>query len=607
MKVTEKGAIHDDLRKNISNERSEEGTDILHDIEDEQLREYEDMLNQLGVFPDKVLINTLSMIAEDYSAAHLQKSSFSLYQCIRSLLVSKNVSPDRKLPLVYVVDSILKNVRSTSYYIDIMRMDIPEWMSIVHSVLNEVSRMKLRRVWITWKEFQLFPENDWKKMGKCFVDADEQLRAEKMMADAKVRAAGISRNIDGTLKLSTSLRKKMQLILDNVQNESVEELDKVSLERLADIDPNLLVEIKKVAQEVLSEQIDSGVNSVTGGVNFCKEDDDDILGLTKGSNLFVDPRAPEVVKRFKSWKKLDMDLLDKSHEIIVTLQRHVMTATSGVKIVDDVESQVAIAKILGAASATALHLTNMLERLKKQNSNLNDNTMNPSYLSKDLLDDGSFIGISGATSITRRFDRGVNRSKFTTEGIMVENEEFISLLYDAGLPFVSSSDGRRFATQIDLSRHLDDLFRRNQLEKTMERSEERGWYHIINDHNDSANHLPSVAYNVSATSTHNDVSRIINVDSTGVYKLPLSCEKNENPSYMTVTADESRDRCVICGINFTLHFDQDEGEWKYSNCTEINVINNDKALESKAMLVHMTCLRGLGSPHFLMMDQILQR
>ena len=45
----------------------------------------------------------------------------------------------------------------------------------------------------------------------------------------------------------------MQLLLDEVQSEGVDELDKVSLERLAEINPNLLADIKNAAEGILSE------------------------------------------------------------------------------------------------------------------------------------------------------------------------------------------------------------------------------------------------------------------------------------------------------------------------------------------------------------------
>ena len=50
-------------------------------------------------------------------------------------------------------------------------------------------------------------------------------------------ATGIARNPDGSLKLPSRLRAQMQILLDEVQADGVDELEKVSLERLADINP----------------------------------------------------------------------------------------------------------------------------------------------------------------------------------------------------------------------------------------------------------------------------------------------------------------------------------------------------------------------------------
>ena len=73
-------------------------------------------------------------------------------------------------------------------------------------------------------------------------------------------------------------------------------------------------------------------------------------------------------------------------------------------------------------------------------------------------------------------------------------------------------------------------------------------------------------------------------------------------------ADESRDRCILCGINFAMFFDQDDGEWKYRNCIEKNVEQDGPTMDGEDLepvLVHMTCWEGLGSPDTLTPDQIL--
>ncbi len=92
--------------------------------------------------------------------------------------------------------------------------------------------------------------------------------------------------------------------------------------------------------------------------------------------------------------------------------------------------------------------------------------------------------------------------------------------------------------------------------------------------------------------------------------LPHSFAENAESDYLllsecsNVIADESRDRCVLCGINFEMFFDQEDGEWKYKNCLEKSILSNDD-YDSNDMLVHVTCWKGLGSPEFLTQDQIL--
>jgi len=113
---------------------------------------------------DKVKINSLSMVAEDH--ADSKQSAAALYDCIRKPLVSSNVSKERKLPLVYVLDSILKNVKGE--FIPLVESDAKTWMPVVYQVLPEDQRKKLKRVWNMWRDAKLFSEANWKEMGECF-------------------------------------------------------------------------------------------------------------------------------------------------------------------------------------------------------------------------------------------------------------------------------------------------------------------------------------------------------------------------------------------------------------------------------------------------------
>lgn len=540
--------------------------DILHDIDEDQLAEYKFMLRRLGAYPDKVIINTLSMIAEDYSIS-FPHSCTKIYHAIRDLLLSRDVKPDCKLPLVYVIDSILKNVKGL--YIDIMKKDIHSWMQHVYDILygDESSRTRLRKVWDTWNRFQIFNEEEWKEMGQCFLKEDVKMQSAREATDTQLSSAGIERGSDGSLKIPYTLRKHMQYILDDMQADQVDELEKVSLERLADIDPNLLVNIKSAAEDAMRAPTGKDASM---GISHSSNN---------GSSVFLELRPPEVIERCAEWAKLDLNYLQYTNDSIRKLLQYVRETTTGKSQV--VQQGMDEIKLLGAASATASSLTGLLERLKKQDSSKGMISFAAGTITLPVF--SSYYGNSLSS-------KTIDKSKFTTEGVKEKNESVIARLYEAGLPFVSSSDGRRFATQLELSQHLDHLFRRSQLEKTMEVRDERGWYQADTVW---ARELAEPSAN-GHTSEGQDEFTGTKVDDT-------------DPIKSVVTADESRDKCIICGINFEMHFDQDDGEWKYSNCREIEVLNDDVAEEeSQDLLVHVTCHRGLGSPDFLTADQALQ-
>ena len=132
------------------------------------------------------------MIAEDH--ADSKEDAKKLYDCIREKLLSS--SGDHKLPIMYVIDSILKNARGC--YIGFFEDEAPTWMPEVYKALpDEARRTKLKRVWNTWKDFTLFSNDKWKAMGECF-DSDaagdgEETRSSSPLGGNLV--AGIPRSV----------------------------------------------------------------------------------------------------------------------------------------------------------------------------------------------------------------------------------------------------------------------------------------------------------------------------------------------------------------------------------------------------------------------------
>ena len=155
--------------KNESKEESDNDSDEDEEIDDEQLEEYKEMVKDLGTFPDKVKINSLSMVAEDH--AESSRNATAIYNIIRESLVSTDVHCDRKLPLVYLIDSILKNVKGK--FIPIVENDAANWFPVVYKALPEGKCDKLEKVWNLWNKgtnVGVFAKDKWEEMGRCFSE-----------------------------------------------------------------------------------------------------------------------------------------------------------------------------------------------------------------------------------------------------------------------------------------------------------------------------------------------------------------------------------------------------------------------------------------------------
>lgn len=371
-------------------------------------------LHLIRIHQEKAAINALSIAADDFST--IPPSATTIYNCIRSRLFADDNKPRRLIPLVYVIDSLLKNVKGA--YVDIILNDASTWMPHVHSVLqkagDEDGKGRLKKVWKTWKEFGLIKDEEkWKQIGECFNEA-------KVKNQVPTESGGFTRNPDGSLQIPTALRRQMQILLDEVQNTSeVDELDKVSLERLAEINPDLLQQIKVEAEMVMMEQ---------------KNHQTMPFASSQSSTTVSSPANQPALTE---WSKLKLDHLEKSHSIVTNLQRHVRLGST--------ETSVPKSKIdntihlYAAVSASAQLLTDMLRQWKTSGEE-NDSSV--------------------ALHQRKRRYSLVKRVKFTTEGVKERNDTVIAQLYEVGLPFVCSADGRRFATQLELSKHLDALFRK---------------------------------------------------------------------------------------------------------------------------------------------------
>jgi pre-mRNA cleavage complex 2 protein Pcf11 len=388
----------------------------------------------------------------------------------------------------------------------------------------------------------------------------------------------------------------MEEILDQLQSDMENELDKVSLERLADLNPELLGNIKQTAEETLKTATSAnGTNNESGGAN----------SSSTLPSYFIETRSEDEIVRSKAWREWKVEFPAEPNAVTNKLREMVDRERSGwdgAKLYTQREAA-NWTRVLAGALATASLLQSASDRLVQQQQQSQKssgaggvsratNRMNQRGLYSQFGGNGFGGGAAGGGF-------SVDRSLFTNRGVLERSDTVIGILYEVGLPFVSSVDGRRFATQQELSSHLDSLFRRNQLEKAMARTEERGWF------------VAEFLWTLEKKADSSDPSSTQNGGGAMEWDNGAARDGAAADGYDPVTssvpADETRDRCVVCGINFKMTFDDDDGVYKYSNCREIEMLNDDAAdVESEPVLVHVTCWRGLGSPHVLTADQALQ-
>lgn len=454
------------------------------------------------------------------------------------------------------IDSILKNAKGQ--YIPIIEEDAKFWMPILYDKLAPGRpRDTLERVWKIWRDVGIFSESSWKQMGSCFSKGSSLTKFHK-------DGTGSGGNI-ALVPSAGALRKQMQQLLDEVQSNVTNELDKVSLERLAEINPDLLQNIKGEAEKMITMNLHQSQSSPSATVN------QSIL-----SSFFVETRTQSTIARSKDWltewEKPSLKAID-AKDSVKGLQDMIVSIPSSGALYSQHEAIQMTSSLVAAGAA--------LSSLEAAIQSLNDQE-------QASLEEGAKENASVALYTTF-----VDQKLFTNEGVKKRDPTVIAGLYEVGLPFTSSADGRRFKTQTELSNHLDFLFKKNQLEKSMERTEERGWY---------AEDLVWIGEAPLVDLDQKNPSDVTALDSS------TANLEEANPESFTVPADENQERCAVCDLSFKMFFDNDDGIYKYKNCKEITVLLDDAAeKESEERLVHVTCWKALGSPEELTMDQVLER
>lgn len=118
--------------------------------EERAVQEYASTLSDLDSI-SKVEINTLTMVAEDN-----KEYAVRIAACIENHL--RAVPSKKKLPILYLIDSICKNFPN-SIYVQLFTQNIVSNFCGVFEVSNEKTRKCLHKLRVTWGTTKIFPQN----------------------------------------------------------------------------------------------------------------------------------------------------------------------------------------------------------------------------------------------------------------------------------------------------------------------------------------------------------------------------------------------------------------------------------------------------------------
>ena len=172
-----------------------------------QLRRFGAYLEKLSDFPDKDLINQLTMSAQLTLRALGEEGAQAVVGAMTQLLASPSNGPERKVPLFYALDSILKNVGGL--YITLFSHKVLQLYSSAFEVAIERDRTRLHRLLLTWQDKQIFAEhlpalNDltapWLKQAQQSYAQTQQQQQAAARQQAITTAALVTANAAPTAK-----------------------------------------------------------------------------------------------------------------------------------------------------------------------------------------------------------------------------------------------------------------------------------------------------------------------------------------------------------------------------------------------------------------------
>eukprot|EP00644_Phytophthora_capsici_P018210 jgi/Phyca11/536941/estExt2_fgenesh1_pg.C_PHYCAscaffold_680004 len=489
------------------------------------LGQFDSQINTMMDYPAKDTINALTMLAE--------RTQFAPE--IVSFLETKihRVAPNCKLPIFYLTDSILKNVRGP--YLSLFAAKI---VPLYCNCVRQVSGKDLKRfihVLNTWEATRLFNRDAIAQMRSAANRAMQQADPSVQSTPASFsqeKASQPSRPSSATSSAKLAQQQQdmeLRSLLTKLQNDmGIHPTEHMSLEEVRTNNPDYY-------NQLLEFHAASKVEKAPGSAS-----------------------APIQEARQPPPQKQQKQLLKRKQRTPSPPQQPVQEITNDPPRAPDAAAVMSILQKLkgmnGAASSGPS--TSQPPPQQVQQSQLGDQQAPP---------------------------RSDNASRMWFSDKMVAHkdrvESNVQKLY-AALPLVCRESGLRFREQSKLDAHLDFLFQYNRARKERGKGGvSRSWY--PDEDQWVADFSGDSAPRESTSSSFFDRTQKENEKNAG-----------EQASWENarVPVDETITHCRICGENFSKSWDEEEEDWMYTNAVAGTIHNTGpNGNEQQDTIFHKYC------------------
>ncbi|OQR84159.1 hypothetical protein ACHHYP_13790 [Achlya hypogyna] len=469
------------------------------------LQQYDEALNKLGAYPAKPIINQLTMVAENLAMAnHLS-----------AFLTSKLhvVVPAFKLPILYLMDSILKNVGGP--YVALLGAGLPPVFVECVRVVNPTDLKRFVHVLNTWEKARLFPVDELSRMRAAADAATRVAQPSNQPTSFSARPSSTSQ----APARPTGDDMQLRLLLTNLQNEEgIHPAQHMSLEDVRLSNPAYYAQLldfhkaqQQVAQPVLQPRARSPPRHQPPPQQRARSPRN--RPMDSRSAGYGNPRSsrsapqnpPPYAQRHTAQA---MRHAAPMHQQPVHAPRRSPPPGPTPSRTPPMGHQPTPQKTTAEVMLILQKLQGMTQPLAA-----------PSLKCSDIHVD------------KRRIDGN------------------IYLLYE-GLPYVCAGSGVRFANEKRLSEHMDFLFQYNRAQRERTKGgNSRAWYP---DEEQWATDFCAVS---SAKETEGV---------TALAQQEAEVDKDALDQ-ARVPVDDSITKCRICGEQFSKCWDDEEEEWMYQN------------------------------------------